>query len=778
MGWCDLARAKFEQDFHSPENGPAMTDTASTASDDASPSCSTPPIPLEEDPYHVVVGRGEGYCNFAKSTLEVIMQLPLPGIVIFVHGVNSDGEWYDEAEAGLCKGLNERLKRDDEYLAFKGKPAGQLSATPYIDELTADGYINPDMDAATFIHGDDTFSPVIRFRWGYKASGEELQEYGDGIYLNERNYWGGGPFANGCTTLPDLWGKGLAENMFLFVNVEHLNPDNSRQVYTCPPRPYFVLAALRLARLVESIRKKQADVPITIVSHSQGTMVAMASAFLGDRLPPVTDGAGYTGSCVADNYVLCSSPYSVLEKNGVETWCERNMEDAKGRTGRQTGQARIQTLAAFFDIVRQRKPLQQNTKRIDRRMANEAHGFTAALDRTAYGVDGSTYGRVTLYCNPHDQVISSVSIQGMGWRGLDQKEIAAAKGEGMFTQRVFAQGFEVGKKGTYNYWHKLKPGSQAYWYPQSLPAIYDVKKGLASNKNVLAKIATFLFSPLLIAGTKLAGMRIHALPPNTWTIPLDAPDLPPRPDLLPFMPKAKRFGVESDRFDEGSDAPGEARDPLRAQTGSYAGNRAIPRDGTEAVRINGGDAAEETDAAKGNRNSEAALRYEHHGQLRMQARREGLVKKGEAVTAEDKPETASPEYTAWHNEKIKTSLAANVKTSATDHSTILTNGMHSERALAYDVAIGNCDISETDMRAFRIAADWRFSGGLDDGDPHKAFHEYFVNGIFQNKTIFDWANPASKGPGTNDRHDGSMPAKIVDQRSYARTELPVERDGA
>jgi len=43
--------------------------------------------------------------------------MPLPGITIFVHGVNSDGEWYSEAEEGICNGLNERAKRCDEHLA-------------------------------------------------------------------------------------------------------------------------------------------------------------------------------------------------------------------------------------------------------------------------------------------------------------------------------------------------------------------------------------------------------------------------------------------------------------------------------------------------------------------------------------------------------------------------------------------------------------------------------------------------------------------------------------
>ncbi|MDV2807422.1 hypothetical protein RZN17_29855, partial [Klebsiella pneumoniae subsp. pneumoniae] len=89
---------------------------------------------------------------------------------------------------------------------------------------------------------------------------------------------------NGCSSLPDLWGNGLLDSLFLWIHIEHLNPLNDAMVFSAPPRPYFVLAALRLAKLVESIRKEQADVPITLVCHSQGNMIGMAAAFLGDKM--------------------------------------------------------------------------------------------------------------------------------------------------------------------------------------------------------------------------------------------------------------------------------------------------------------------------------------------------------------------------------------------------------------------------------------------------------------------------------------------------------------
>jgi len=37
----------------------------------------------------------------------------MPCIVIFVHGVNSEGEWYNDAESGIARGLNEQPGRAD-----------------------------------------------------------------------------------------------------------------------------------------------------------------------------------------------------------------------------------------------------------------------------------------------------------------------------------------------------------------------------------------------------------------------------------------------------------------------------------------------------------------------------------------------------------------------------------------------------------------------------------------------------------------------------------------
>jgi len=702
---------------------------------------------LKPDNDCVAFARGSAHTDFDATHYDIPHTLPLPGIVILVHGVNSDGEWYDACEQGLCDGLNTRLARRSDQMKYPGPASGQLKAIKYAQELTGDGFINPELNSNNFFDMGNACSPVIRFRWGYKAGGEELQAFGDKIYLNEQNYWGGGPFANGCTSLPDLWNEGLSEKLFLWMQVQHLNPVNERDVYACPPRGYFVLAAYRLAKLVEAIRKAQADVPITIVCHSQGNMIGMAAAFLGDRMPHVTDADGKSGTCVADNYVLANPPYSLVKDNLSEDWTQQNLVDPHGNTGRQTHAARIATLAAFFDIMRTRKALDalQTTERIDRRMANRAGGFDAKTDRADYGVEGSTYGRVTLYANPHDQVISAVTVRGIGWLGItDRKEfneIEATRAQGVLVQRVFAQGFPVGEIGKYHYWHhhwrKPKTGSHDFWMPHSKIAEHSMKKGLEASTTRLGTFFTVVMAPVAAVVTALLRQRVNALPDADWEVPVDAPALVP-----PFLPQSMRFGQASAAFDQGYDPPGASRSVSRARESGdgYAGVNKAP-DGT-------------TDTALGNNRDEASLRYEQHAMLRLRAKREKLYAADAQVVEEDDPSKASAKYTAWRTEHIKVSLSETVDAAATDHSTIFTNAMHSERALAYDVAVGVCQIAENEWQVFMKLADWRHLQKLDIPEV-KIFESHFTTGSINEIPVQEWIKSNEKT---------KIPFSIVDKR--------------
>ena len=226
---------------------------------------------------------------------------------------------------------------------------------------------------------------------------------------------------------------------------------------------------------------------------------------------------------------------------------------------------------------------------------------------------------------------------------------------------------------------------------------------------------------------------------------LTAPDLPDR-----FAPQAIRFGVASERFDQGIDAPREYRNKGAERTAGdpYAGDRVVPGSATDEAKRKG------TDAAEGTAETEASLLYEHHAMLRMEAKREGKYATKDQVTEEDKPETASEEYTKWRAEKIRTVLAKTIDTHATDHSTIMTNGMHAQKALAYDITVGMCRITDSDLSYFRRIADWRLLETLSPGDRHAEFFEYFFYGVFKNTSTYNWSKTK----------EGSMPATIKDKR--------------
>ena len=718
-----------------------------------------PRPPLCDDPKVDLHGEFACSANYLHSDKVTVQQLPLPGIIIFVHGVNSDGEWYQATEEGLCQGLNQRLKRSCEHLLHHGAEGGELTPVNYGKEITDEGFLNPEMSADNIILDSGTFSPVIRFRWGYKASGEELQQYGRGIYLNEQDYWGGGPFANGCSALADLWKEGLSEALFLWTTIQHMNPFPERQVFSCPPRPYFVLAAYRLAKLVEAVRQQQADVPVTIVCHSQGTMVAMAAAFLGNNLPAV-EGAF---PCVADNYVICNSPYSLAQSNFSENWIGSNLRAVDGSKGRVTVAARIETLKNFFEIIRQRASLAevQTDQRLDDWAANVQHGFSAAADRERYGIAGaarggrkSSYGRVTVYCNPHDVVVSSIAIQGIGWRGLDGAELAVTHAEGVYVQRVFAQGFEVGKQGSYHYWanhwRKPKPGGKDFWFPDQKYASYSIKQGKEASESAFAAILTVGFAPLFMLLTKLSKNPTNASPDKDWKIELTAPDLAP-----PFTPQSLRFGVASDQFDEGYDPAGESRQAGKQRTpdDDYFANHEIPRGGLqgEEKRLE----AQRMDIARGTADDEARLRYEQRAVLRAQAIREEKSAAGKKVEQEMPRATPSADYMTWRSARVEEMMSNQAGAFATDHSTIMTNPLHAERVLAYDVPVGVCNIKAQALRRLRVMADWRLLewGGNDNSAIE--FLEYFNEGKFRRKTISAWV--AQSG-------EAAMPSLIIDRR--------------
>ena len=269
------------------------------------------------DEYAVAQGNTRLIPNL-NTTSKMEVPADLPGVVIFLHGVNDPGASYSMVESGLCQGVNERLDRPDLV-------PGRYGATYKAAEKTAPEKRSSDQkvivdDSDTYLYRRDTNDPkthslLIPFYWGYRAASEDIKRDDAGDPLRMRNQFqdingnrldrhfakGGGFFANATNNLQEMYGEGFEPN-FKTHSVEFLSPDNSLYFGKAPSRQYFVLAAHRLAMLVREIRRLSPDETITIIGHSQGTLITLlAQALLVDE-----------GQRCADTVIMVDSPYSVL----------------------------------------------------------------------------------------------------------------------------------------------------------------------------------------------------------------------------------------------------------------------------------------------------------------------------------------------------------------------------------------------------------------------------------------------------------------------------------
>lgn len=248
------------------------------------------------------------------------MEVPadLPGVVIFLHGVNDPGASYESVETGLCEGVNERLDRPDLKAGRYGADYNAAKKIP-IQELGEDHKATLD-DPDTFLYQRDADDPktrslMIPFYWGYRAEPGEIKrdknndptklrdQYQD-VFENrlDRHFAkGGGFFANATNNLLEMYSQGFAK---LIRHAAQVTLSNTQYMGKGPHRRYFVFAATRLAMLVSEIRRVSPDETITIMGHSQGTLITLlAQAMLIDK-----------GQRCADTVIMVDTPYSVLPK--------------------------------------------------------------------------------------------------------------------------------------------------------------------------------------------------------------------------------------------------------------------------------------------------------------------------------------------------------------------------------------------------------------------------------------------------------------------------------
>ncbi|MFP1900373.1 hypothetical protein ACLEDI_17180, partial [Lonsdalea quercina] len=367
-----------------------------------------------------------------KVNAEVQPPLQLPGLIVFVHGVNSEGEWYKDAEEALCAGMNRRLGLIDEHKLIANeysdgdfKPCDKKSPEwehCYGDKNNGDNpekqkWISPVRKTA-----EEGRSPVIRFYWGYRATEQDFKngkfkyaiplknKQGDNYYdltpEQRKNkgpfYWGGGPFQNGCNQLVSLWSDKGFDNWPSALGVpvpfstQLLNGERDRLLTAAPPRHYYAHAAGRLAKLIKTIRDKHPEDTVTVLSHSQGTMIALAAAAIE----------------APDALFVMNSPYAL--DNEMTTYISYPMNEIISKEARE---------ATFADIV---KKVAENKTRL-KKQGGERLLVGASSDGESWTPEGKTHGGVPerdnhgttwIYCNPHDRVMGSSPLRSIGWQGL------------------------------------------------------------------------------------------------------------------------------------------------------------------------------------------------------------------------------------------------------------------------------------------------------------------------------------------------------------------------
>lgn len=383
----------------------------------------------------------------AMLTCKVPAKRPLPCIVIVIHGVNDDGQFFPVIDKHLCAGLNKRLGRDDlfphKWGQWKDDSKGALSTRSRSASILEEGR-----------------SPVIPFYWGYrpvdrKTYQQDQRRYkaqldahnndpdlpyssyyrdrrGDlkagwscsdnlGNWLDDQFAKDGGPFAAATTNLVDMWGPGPGGTAYdVVAGAKRIFGESSSPMHPNPHRIYYVHAARRLADLIIRIRQDLHAGPdtINIIAHSQGTEITMLANFLvrdAKRRP-------------VDGVILCNSPYGLDPTAGELTFPGRHQSRA----------ARVQTLTEFAKMMWEKRRAVDPNRITETCVASS--GTWAKIDHAR-----DNAGHVYNYFCPQDQVASLPTIEGIGWQGVDEKAMKAILVEAPnFFQRVFSDGHMVG----------------------------------------------------------------------------------------------------------------------------------------------------------------------------------------------------------------------------------------------------------------------------------------------------------------------------------------------
>lgn len=395
-------------------------------------------------------GNSNGYRVIARGAAVTMSNRPgdrpvqrpcdRPGIVILIHGVNDCAGWYESVEKGLCTGVNERLSRRDLAPGIYGSYY-RKAARNRQPRTAGDNYLN-DPDTYLYRRSEDagTYSLVIPFYWGHRASNEEIAciddpgevksrqvdangylmtrgEYQDkkGNRLDRNFAKGGGFFANATNNIPDMYDTHFQAPWIGKAVTKTGAAPRYTYIADGPERRYYVLAAERLASLISTIRNippssearaegvDPAHDTITIVAHSQGSIISLlAQALLAQR-----------GQRCVDCLIMIDSPYSVHTTDKSE----------------QTGRAKLKTLVDIVNTVTSQPYAIPDLADLLVECMNSGGrtgvGWTPTqgrrkdqMGKEVTFAERDNRGKVYLYFCPEDTVVALSHIHGIGTFGV------------------------------------------------------------------------------------------------------------------------------------------------------------------------------------------------------------------------------------------------------------------------------------------------------------------------------------------------------------------------
>jgi pimeloyl-ACP methyl ester carboxylesterase len=481
--------------------------------------------------------HGEGVCVPGKNNVTFVpYPKPMPCVVIFVHGVNSEGEWYWDAENGVVAGLNERLGRRDikpNQYSEDGRTLKKSANSPVIRfywgycapvEETDDHTFEYKIPLKTRVKFDDASDPNSSVAYSYHPYSHHYPEgKPDEPVPIEPNikgatyYWGGGPFQNGTTSLNMSWYEGFDPQGVIDEGSRFFNPEVDRPLYKSPPRTYYAHASKRLADLIDSIYEKYPNDTVAVVSHSQGTMIALLAMLYVKRVP--------------DTLFVCNSPYQMEDimlddiamggqaptsRSHVKTFF--NVLDRFQKVKRTPSEEELDGVGGLVDPA---PPATEGTRAVDGKGEKqdgplEDRPMLADVPEpvcqipwspslpTEEPVPGSedhhNHGRLFVYCSPHDRVMGAAPLDSIGWKGIaatgrgalgdpdqpDQKVNPFEKYDGVLFQRQFVRAHSVGgvpdpenDPETPRYPQDGRP----LWIPESPRAMHLFKEHLSIGKH-------------------------------------------------------------------------------------------------------------------------------------------------------------------------------------------------------------------------------------------------------------------------------------------------------